>query len=48
MNETIFALSTGLLPAAIAIVRVSGPKSRDTLELLTGSIISPKKWFLEI
>ncbi len=46
MNETIFALSTGLLPAAIAIVRVSGPKSRDTLELLTGSIISPKKMVL--
>src|SRR3989440_4679880 len=33
-RTTIFALSSGRLPAAIAIVRVSGPQARAALEAL--------------
>ena len=36
MRETIFARSTGALPAAIAIVRVSGPRAAAALETLSG------------
>ena len=46
MNETIFVLSSGLLPSAIAIVRVTGPKSKEVLVLLTGTVITPKKMVL--
>lgn len=34
-SETIFALSSGMPPAAIALIRISGPDSRRALELLT-------------
>jgi tRNA modification GTPase len=37
-DETIFALSSGRLPAAIAVVRVSGPRAGAALEKLTGKI----------
>src|SRR4051812_42917031 len=33
-DQTIFALSSGRPPAAIAVVRVSGPQARDALESL--------------
>src|SRR5436853_6660830 len=33
-RSTIFALSSGRLPAAIAVVRVSGPQARLALEAL--------------
>lgn len=36
MNDTIFALSSGAPPAAIAVIRVSGPDAGHALEGLTG------------
>ncbi|HET9904684.1 MAG TPA: tRNA uridine-5-carboxymethylaminomethyl(34) synthesis GTPase MnmE [Xanthobacteraceae bacterium] len=46
MNErqdTIFALSSGRPPAAIAVVRVSGPRAREALERLTGRVPEPRR-----
>ena len=37
-NDTIFALSSGRPPAAIAVVRMSGPGSRVALEKLIGRV----------
>src|SRR5712691_5474249 len=37
-RDTIFALSSGRPPAAIAVVRISGPRSRFGLETLIGRI----------
>lgn len=34
--DTIFALSSGRPPAAIAIIRISGPAAQETLQRLTG------------
>src|SRR5262245_47136532 len=34
--DTIFALSSGRLPAAIAVVRISGPRAGDALMALAG------------
>ena len=36
MTDTIFALSSGAPPAAIAVVRVSGPRAQAALEALAG------------
>lgn len=36
MTDTIFALSSGSPPAAVAVVRVSGPAALDALERLAG------------
>src|SRR3954468_24139815 len=36
MNDTIFALSSGSPPAAVAVVRISGPRADAALEALTG------------
>lgn len=36
--ETIFALSSGQPPAAIGIIRISGPKASDALRALSGSV----------
>jgi tRNA modification GTPase len=41
--DTIFALSSGRPPAAIAVVRISGPQSRRALEALTGCVPEPRK-----
>ena len=41
-EQTIFALSSGRPPSAIAIVRVSGPKAGVALEMLAGKIPSPR------
>ncbi len=41
-DQTIFALSSGRPPAAIAIVRVSGPQARTALEKLFGKIPAPR------
>lgn len=38
MSDTIFALSSGAPPAAIALVRISGPQSRDALQTLAGRL----------
>lgn len=41
-SDTIFALSSGRPPAAIAIVRVSGSKAHLALDLLVGCIPEPR------
>jgi tRNA modification GTPase len=41
-EQTIFALSSGRPPSAIAIVRVSGPKAATALTLLAGKIPLPR------
>jgi len=41
-DQTIFALSSGRPPSAIAIVRVSGPQAGVALRLLAGMIPSPR------
>ncbi|MDQ8732637.1 tRNA uridine-5-carboxymethylaminomethyl(34) synthesis GTPase MnmE [Bradyrhizobium sp. LHD-71] len=41
-RDTIFALSTGRPPAAIAIVRISGPAARTALETLAGRVPAPR------
>jgi tRNA modification GTPase len=42
-HDTIFALSSGRPPAAIAVVRLSGPRAGDALKALTGKIPDPRK-----
>lgn len=44
MNEfdTIFALSSGSVPAGVAVIRISGPKTRFALETLGISDIEPR------
>lgn len=41
-NDTIFALSSGRPPAAIAVVRISGPRTRNALEALIRRIPQPR------
>src|SRR5215469_4458103 len=41
--DTIFALSSGRPPAAIAVVRVSGPQAGRALETLIGKIPEPRR-----
>jgi tRNA modification GTPase len=41
-DQTIFALSSGRPPSAIAIVRVSGPAAGTALKLLAGNISKPR------
>jgi tRNA modification GTPase len=41
-EQTIFALSSGLLPSAIALVRVSGPQAGPVLTSLAGKIPPPR------
>ena len=38
MTDTIFALSSGAPPAAIAVVRVSGPRAGEVLAALAGRL----------
>ena len=40
--DTIFALSSGPPPAAIAVVRISGPRADTALETLSGSLPEPR------
>ena len=42
-RDTIFALSSGRPPAAIAVVRLSGPRAGDALKALAGKIPEPRK-----
>ncbi len=42
-GDTIFALSSGALPSAIAIVRVSGPLARAAMERLAGAVPQPRQ-----
>src|SRR5215831_17052919 len=39
---TIVALASGALPAAIAVIRVSGPKTRNVLETFCGGVPAPR------
>src|SRR6202045_4911889 len=41
-EQTIFALSSGRPPSAIAIVRVSGPQARAALATLAGKVPEPR------
>jgi tRNA modification GTPase len=43
MTETIFALSSGAPPAAIAVIRISGPYAANALSALSGRVTSPRK-----
>jgi tRNA modification GTPase len=42
-DDTIFALSSGAPPAAIAIIRISGPKALATLAALAGRVAVPRR-----
>ncbi len=42
-GDTIYALSSGRLPAAIAVVRISGPRARIALETLVGKLPEPRR-----
>jgi tRNA modification GTPase len=41
-EQTIFALSSGRPPAAISIVRISGPQAKAALETLAGRVPQPR------
>jgi tRNA modification GTPase len=43
VTDTIFALSSGPPPAAIAVIRVSGPAARVALERLIGRVPDPRR-----
>ncbi len=42
-RDTIFALSSGRPPAAIAVVRMSGPRAGAALQALTGRLPAPRQ-----
>ena len=43
MIDTIFALSSGAAPAAIAVIRVSGPRAGEALSRLAGKLPEPRR-----
>lgn len=43
MTDTIFALSSGAAPAAIAVIRVSGPEAGEALRRLIGRVPPPRR-----
>lgn len=42
LTDTIYALSSGLPPAAVAVVRISGPRAEAALAALAGSLPEPR------
>src|SRR6478736_419817 len=42
-RDTIFALSSGRPPAAIAVVRLSGPRAGDAVKALAGRLPEPRR-----
>lgn len=42
-NDTIVALSSGTLPSGVAIVRISGSRTRSLLEAVTGLVPEPRR-----
>jgi tRNA modification GTPase len=42
-RETIFALSSGRPPVAVAVIRVSGPRARAALETMAGRVPEPRR-----
>src|SRR6187431_113052 len=45
-RDTIFALSSGRGVAAVAVIRISGPRAGDALQALTGKAPIPRKAML--
>ncbi len=43
VNDTIFALASGMPPAAIAVVRISGPDAMSAASALAGSLSQPRR-----
>ncbi|MDE1917535.1 MAG: tRNA uridine-5-carboxymethylaminomethyl(34) synthesis GTPase MnmE [Sphingomonadales bacterium] len=43
MTDTIFAHSSGAAPAAIAIIRISGPSAHAALQALAGRVPAPRR-----
>lgn len=43
MDDTIFALSSGAPPAAIGVIRISGPKAGAALSSLAGKAFEPRR-----
>lgn len=43
MTDTIFALSSGAAPAAIAVIRISGPNAEAAVRSLTGRLPPPRR-----
>ncbi|MFA7604527.1 MAG: tRNA uridine-5-carboxymethylaminomethyl(34) synthesis GTPase MnmE [Novosphingobium sp.] len=43
MPDTIFALSSGAPPAAIGVIRISGPAAGDALRALAGRVPAPRR-----
>src|SRR5581483_11073164 len=41
-RDTIYALSSGRPPAAIGVIRISGPRAGDALKALTGKLPEPR------
>ncbi|NGP16719.1 tRNA uridine-5-carboxymethylaminomethyl(34) synthesis GTPase MnmE [Devosia aurantiaca] len=41
-SDTIMALSSGALPAGVAVIRLSGPKVRAAVEFISGKLPSPR------
>jgi tRNA modification GTPase len=41
-TDTIFALSSGGLPSGVAVIRLSGPRSRETVIRLCGRVAQPR------
>jgi len=46
MADTIFALSSGAVPSGVAVIRVSGPQTREVVESLAGRVPEPRKTML--
>ena len=46
MADTIFALSSGAVPSGVAVIRVSGPGTREIVETLAGKVPQPRKTML--
>ncbi len=46
MADTIFALSSGAVPSGVAMIRVSGPGTREIVETLAGKVPQPRKTML--
>eukprot|EP00903_Cladosiphon_okamuranus_P002410 g2408.t1 len=46
MADTIFALSSGAVPSGVAVIRVSGPRTREIVEGLAGRVPEPRKAML--
>ncbi len=43
MQDTIFAPSSGAAPAAIAVIRISGPQAGEALQALAGRLPAPRR-----